>query len=130
LFLIVFISVYYPRLASPYLFLQQHIYFASILANVLTFARLSSSYLYHCKNSMVKDRSQSRVKTWGIGRWWITPDAAIISDQCLITDVTRYRFFYHIATEHTESTHCAERAQRTHSCRHCRWLYFLSLFFL
>ena len=42
-----------------------------------------------------------------------------VIDQFII-DVTRYRFFHHRATEHTESAHCAERAQRTHSCRHCR----------
>jgi len=39
------------------------------------------------------------------------------------------QFFHHRVTEHTESAHCAERAQRTHSCRHCRGLYFFFLRF-
>jgi len=39
------------------------------------------------------------------------------------------QFFHHRATEHTESAHCAERAQWAHSCRRCRELHFFLCFY-
>jgi len=38
--------------------------------------------------------------------------------------------FFTTEPQSTQRAPTAQSAQQTHSCRHCRWLYFLSLFFL